>query len=772
MKEEKQTEKIQSNRQIRGSVLLVAAFLLVGSVMAFVRTLSGTGVKISAITLLAAAVIGVICCEAAWNISRVRRAGYVFAGVPWLAGLIVTGFHGYFAGMKAWINGIIHNWNQLHEGGISLFGGSMTEHDVWAFTIMAGILLGELAWWLAAGRRKSFCWIFGMIWTVLMVLSGEFRALECGLLFGGLFGKCVMEKEKQITRTGLRWLAIIAVCCVGVAFLTSNEDLSGVADFRERVKVKVHDMRYGQEKLPAGDLGKASEFQKDTDKMLRVTSAQEKNLYLKAFVGGIYRNGRWDTMPDSAYGGDDAGMLDWLKEKNFDPLTQVSDYYRLGGKEKLSENDVKIQVSSASRDYFYTTGTLQKVTEGKYKEKKDYAVSTKGLFGERTYQFQELSGSKPAELTVAADWVQHPSTKKQKTYSEAESVYRAYVYDHYTTVDDKTYQTVNDIFWKDYRTKNDGIYSALTQIRKKLSEGYTYTLQPYTGGQEDPLDSFLNESHSGNAMLYASAAVEAFRAHGIPARYVEGYYLSDNQIAQSGDGHALLSGEDMHAWAEVYFDGVGWLPVDVTPGYYYDAAELQNMVNTPDKVQKNAALKDNSFKGKKLSDSGSRKEKIKEKIKEGARDIAMLLLGVCAVFIILGALTGVVLELGEIIGKWKFRRKYAGAAGAEQVRLLGKEIYVILNCLGLDAYLGWNTKETDSRLEEQFAEIENGEYTRVCGLLEKQIYGDIPLERYEVRTLTRFREKLLQGAKNAGAVIRLKLHFRHLEELVRETTDS
>ena len=105
--------------------------------------------------------------------------------------------------------------------------------------------------------------------------------------------------------------------------------------------------------------------------------------------------------------------------------------------------------------------------------------------------------------------------------------------------------------------------------------------------------------------------------------------------------------------------------------------------------------------------------------------------------VLLGALTGVVLELGEIIGKWKFRRKYA-----------------------------------DAMRTERFAEIESGEYTRVCGLLEKQIYGDIPLERYEVRTLTCFREKLLQGAKNAGAEIRLKLHFRHLEELVRETTDS
>lgn len=73
--------------------------------------------------------------------------------------------------------------------------------------------------------------------------------------------------------------------------------------------------------------------------------------------------------------------------------------------------------------------------------------------------------------------------------------------------------------------------------------------------------------------------------------------------------------------------------------------------------------------------------------------------------VLLGALTGVVLELGEIIGKWKFRRKYADAMRTERVHLLGKDIYVILNCLELDAYLGWNTKETDSHLEELMREI-------------------------------------------------------------------
>lgn len=75
-------------------------------------------------------------------------------------------------------------------------------------------------------------------------------------------------------------------------------------------------------------------------------------------------------------------------------------------------------------------------------------------------------------------------------------------------------------------------------------------------------------------MLYASAAVEAFRAHGIPARYVEGYYLGASKIQDSKNGEVSITGENAHAWVEVYFDGVGWKAVDVTPGYYYNVATL------------------------------------------------------------------------------------------------------------------------------------------------------------------------------------------------------
>lgn len=78
---------------------------------------------------------------------------------------------------------------------------------------------------------------------------------------------------------------------------------------------------------------------------------------------------------------------------------------------------------------------------------------------------------------------------------------------------------------------------------------------------QDPLQWFLTTSRTGNQMLYASVAVEAFRAHGIPARYVEGYYLGASKIQDSKNGEVSITGENAHAW-----------------------------VNTPEQIKKNAAM--------------------------------------------------------------------------------------------------------------------------------------------------------------------------------------
>lgn len=79
---------------------------------------------------------------------------------------------------------------------------------------------------------------------------------------------------------------------------------------------------------------------------------------------------------------------------------------------------------------------------------------------------------------------------------------------------------------------------------------------------EDYVRWFLEESRRGYCMHFASAAVLLLRYNGVPARYVSGYVAD---VASSGT--ARVPDSNAHAWVEIYLDGYGWHPVEVTPAY-------------------------------------------------------------------------------------------------------------------------------------------------------------------------------------------------------------
>ena len=61
---------------------------------------------------------------------------------------------------------------------------------------------------------------------------------------------------------------------------------------------------------------------------------------------------------------------------------------------------------------------------------------------------------------------------------------------------------------------------------------------------------------AGVCQDHAQIFVAAARHHGIPARYVSGYLMINDQIDQ----------EATHAWAEAHIDGLGWVGFDVSNG--------------------------------------------------------------------------------------------------------------------------------------------------------------------------------------------------------------
>lgn len=60
-----------------------------------------------------------------------------------------------------------------------------------------------------------------------------------------------------------------------------------------------------------------------------------------------------------------------------------------------------------------------------------------------------------------------------------------------------------------------------------------------------------------------------FRYYGIPARYVEGYLITPQDVDGKTDGETIeIPGTNGHAWTEIYIDGLGWVPLEMTPSYY------------------------------------------------------------------------------------------------------------------------------------------------------------------------------------------------------------
>ncbi|MBO6229629.1 MAG: hypothetical protein J6O50_03605 [Ruminiclostridium sp.] len=117
---------------------------------------------------------------------------------------------------------------------------------------------------------------------------------------------------------------------------------------------------------------------------------------------------------------------------------------------------------------------------------------------------------------------------------------------------------------------NEYRYALSNAFCDYFRDNFTYSLSA-DGSDEDMLGTFLNETHTGHCALFATAMTLGLRQFGVPARYVTGYvaYPGGERDAD-GNYRQILTERQLHAWTEVYFRGIGWLPFDPTekvPGY-------------------------------------------------------------------------------------------------------------------------------------------------------------------------------------------------------------
>jgi protein-glutamine gamma-glutamyltransferase len=118
-------------------------------------------------------------------------------------------------------------------------------------------------------------------------------------------------------------------------------------------------------------------------------------------------------------------------------------------------------------------------------------------------------------------------------------------------------------------------YDVVARVEAFLRRGFTYDEDPPRSAY--PLVSFLFTDRAGYCQQFSGAMTLLLRMDGIPARVAAGFLPGSRNPSS---GLYEVSAQDAHAWVEVYFAGIGWVPFDPTPakpaGGSFDALSLEH----------------------------------------------------------------------------------------------------------------------------------------------------------------------------------------------------
>jgi transglutaminase-like putative cysteine protease len=145
------------------------------------------------------------------------------------------------------------------------------------------------------------------------------------------------------------------------------------------------------------------------------------------------------------------------------------------------------------------------------------------------------------------------------------AAYAESVRTHFLHVPETVPRRVHDLTHQIIR-REETDFGRVMAIRNFLLANFPYTLDPVPVPRDVCfVDFFLFEGQEGYCTYFASAMAIMSRIAGVPSRYVEGFFVP----GAGRHEHTLTAvGNRMaHAWAEVYFEGYGWLVVEATPPY-------------------------------------------------------------------------------------------------------------------------------------------------------------------------------------------------------------
>jgi len=463
-------------------------------------------------------------------------------------------------------------WNQLSNNWTRTTGWVLPElqtqlqeqeHNtcLWLFYFFTGVPVAVLC-----------CKLMFSKWPVLAVLVPGVTLTGMLVFRQNMDGACLSlvlavavfllmcsgwEKKKVpgvMVIAGLVLTAVVYVLVTGNLFYKVEEWAAG---FSEKIHTAVHEQKYETKDttLPEGDFSDCADRQDEAVPALVVTMEQPERMYLRGYTGGIFENNRWLPM-DTQILAEEKELLYWLNLNGFDLRTQFANAVC---STEHTDSLVTVQNIGACSRYFYVPFSL---AYADWLRAEDLNADTLLSEGGRIYTFSAVSGAAKNISQVIA----HLLTSQEEqviNYRKAESAYRDFVYSCYLQIPQEAAEMLSeqwDLIAEKHGSGLENLTSEQAQncVRDFLDKCFT------EDGVTDDMDLPLDMAE-GSSYQYATVAALTLRYFGIPARYAEGYVITEEMVSGAENGTSIEVGSNCAgAWVEVYQDGIGWIPMELT----------------------------------------------------------------------------------------------------------------------------------------------------------------------------------------------------------------
>lgn len=500
----------------------------------------------------------------------------------------------------------IEDWNEYYNSMWYIEGGR-TSYVMDAMELLTSLLLLVLLWWAKVSKENLVMIVAPILVFILELMVGyspEYPGIV--ILFVAVmmsnavswkrndFKKSIINNRRNIGVLGeISWcrVAIISLIFSGIVYVIGSDSAwmavrngDELKDYCNEIIAEFEDSELWAF-FEGNDSTRKEKITNDEPKyryipVIKVESTYKPggDIYLKGFYGGTYSSGAWKK--------DVAAFENACEREGFESKYVSESLAELAAKNirrYIILDALKYSQYSRRTEITYYDTTSEKIYVPYFSEVEETLLTEGDCQYVKPEDFEGI-------MTVYSwrnDWQYEEYLQKFKNSGKDawEIWYEKYVRKTYTIVPENmnnVKSVANEI--RQWPVFDDAAFryneSELRVLKAKcvakwMEENTTYTLKPSElPFGKDPVEYFLGESKEGYCMHYASASALILRELGVPARYASGYIAASENFRYGSQLYQYeILDSDAHAWVEIYLEGMGWIPVEVTKGFNDDLDE-------------------------------------------------------------------------------------------------------------------------------------------------------------------------------------------------------